>query len=143
MTGKQGFEVSKTFGSFEMANLWIKYKEDLLDNMDAFEVDIKDRVSLKEIFDLKLKSFETERSRHDTDYTFNRISEFVDVERIAKEIPYEEWLNIAKKIYEKPVYRGAVKEKNKRKMSPITLRKIMASLSAVISHAQSLGIAPL
>lgn len=141
MIRKKGVEISKTFSSRDMAELWARYKEDLIDNMDAFDVDIKDRVSVKELFELKLKTFETERSKHDTDYTFSRISEFLDVSRCMKEIGYDEWIDIAKRIYEKPVYRGAVKEKNKKKMSPVTLRKILASLSAVVSHAQSLGIA--
>lgn len=141
MIRKKGFEIYKTFSNEEDAKLYIFYKERLIDNMNNFDVPLKDRVTLEQLFELKKKACEgyDKRTLNELDNVFNRVKSFISENKFFHEISYDQWLSIAKSVYEMDVFRGS--KTNIIKMSPITLRRYFATLSSVISHAVSLGIA--
>lgn len=139
---KKGYEIYKTFDNEEDARLYSFYKERLIDNMHNFEVPLKERLTIEQIFDLKLKSIDEfeRRTINDICKSKERLSMFFDPHKFIHQISYDEWLDCAKKLLDFDVFRGAEKDHNKRKMSLKSLRKIFAYLSASISHANSLGI---
>lgn len=137
---KKGIEIYKTFSNEEDAKLYIFYKERLIDNMTNFDIPLKDRVTLEQLFELKKKACEgyDKRTLNELDNVFNRVNSFIGENKFFHEISYDQWLSIAKSVYEMDVFRGS--KTNIIKMSPITLRRYFATLSSVISHAISLGI---
>lgn len=139
---KNGIDISKTFYSEEDAKLYAFYKERLLDNIKAFDVSLKDRVTLKQIFEMKIESI-VNIDKKELNSFKNACERFCEVFKdkfFLCEITLDDWKRAAKSIYEKDVFRGSKTEKNKRKMSPTTLKRIFAYASSSITHAQSKGI---
>ena len=137
--------ISKTFYCKEDAEVYAFYKERLISNMENFEVDIKDTVTTKSIFELKIASIaqiiDNKRELNDMESSLKRIGNYIDLDKCYSSTSLEEWIEAAKKIFKEPVYRGAKTEISRREMSPNTLRKIFAHASAAVSYAQSQGIA--
>jgi len=136
---RKGFEIYKTFRTEEDANLYAFYKERLIDNMDNFEIDIKNRVTLKDILEIKLNSVEDIRARQDIENSYMRVHPYIE-DKFLSEISYDDWLHIAKSLLGESVYRGAKNEKNKRLMSVSTLRRYFAVMSSIFSNAANHGI---
>lgn len=139
---KKDFDIFKTFYSLEDAKLYEFWKERLIQNMDNFEIDLKDRVTIPQLYDMKSKTIDSCEKRYRTDFDFSkkRLVDFFGETRFIQSITYEEWVGFTRHLLDTDVYKGAKTEAGKRKMSPESARKILAYTSASISHAISQGI---
>ncbi len=139
---KKNFEIYQTFYTEEDAKLYEFYKERLIDNMEAFEVPLKDRVTVEQIFELKIKEISeySPRNISDVNLSLDRIKQFFTNKKFINEFSFDDWLNFAKNLYGSDVFRGGKTEKGKRKMSIATLRRIFAVISSVYSNAIAMGI---
>lgn len=137
-----GSEISKTFTHEEDAQLYIDYKERLHTKMKNFEIPIKDMVTLNQIFELKLKSvpLNDRRTISDIKLCQTRFTSIFHGIRFYSDITFEDWIKSAETLYSEDVFKGAKTENGRRKMSPVTLKKIFAYASASVSYAQSQGI---
>ncbi len=52
---KRGKEISRNFNDLSTAELWSKYKEDLIDQMHAFDVPAKDLITIADLIEMKNK----------------------------------------------------------------------------------------
>lgn len=138
---KQNMEISKQFHTKEDAEIYAFYKEKLIDNMESFEVPIEERITLRQIFELKSKDSMHlhKRTLLDIENGLVFLSKFMNVDKFVNKINYQDWEQAAHKIYNTDVYRGAKTETGKRKMTPITLRRYFATFSSVFSHAIAKG----
>lgn len=138
---KKGVEIYKTFFTEEDAKLYEFYKENLIQNMDNFDVPISERITLNQIIELKLddlrKNKISDRYIVDFNYVLNHIKNYMDMNQFVCKISYNDWINVAKNLLESDVYRGAKTEIGKRKMSISTLRRIFACISSAYSFAMS------
>lgn len=137
---RKGIEIYKSFKEKEDAEIYAYYKEKLIDNMKQFDIELKDRIRLSDIFDLKISSIDSINKREIYDFK-NSLIRFDDFKsKFYHEISFEDWLECAKKMLNSDVYRGYKTEISKRKMSLYTLRKIFAHASSCISYANKKGI---
>jgi hypothetical protein len=138
---KNGINIHKTFYSEEDAKLFIFYKERLIENKSKFEVPISKRITLDYCVDLKLNEHERNAKEISSfNHARDRLNDKLGKNKFLCEISYDDWLNAAKELLTKPVYRGSKKEKNARIMSPTTLRRIFAYASSSISYTISQGV---
>jgi hypothetical protein len=138
---KKGIEISKSFKNEEDAKLYAFYKERLIDNMEFFEIPLKERITLNEIVDLKRRTIQEydKRTINDLDSSFKRCMRFLPQKKYYSDLTEEDWMNCAKNLYAEDSWKGS--KANTLKISPVTLRRIFAMISCAISHCQSLGIA--
>lgn len=138
---RKGVEIFKSFKTEEDAKLYAFYKERLIDNMEAFEVPLGERITLTEIFDLKINSINgyNRRTFNDLDMSFKKCKRFLPNKKYYHQFTEADWLECAKQIYAEDSWKGS--KENKIKISPITLRRVLANVSAAVSHCISLGIA--
>ncbi len=133
--------IYQSFRSEEAAELFVKYKEDLIDNMNAFEVPLNERITIQQLLEMKLDDFvENSRTKQDHIFIMNRLLEIIDKNKFVHQINFDEWLEIAKVLYATDVYRGGKNEACKRKMAPKTLLKIFNHISSSFSYAHEKGI---
>lgn len=135
-------DISRTFFTEEDAKLFAFYKERLIDNMKTFEVPLKERVTLRQIIELKINSnieLDT-RSIGELNKSCERLENILGHDKFLCQLSYDDWLKAAKLLYDLPVYRGSKAEHNKRSMSLKTLRRILATISSAFSNAQEIGI---
>lgn len=139
---KKGLEISKSFIDEEDAKIYAFYKERLIDNMGNFEIPIQNRLTFRQLFDLKLDTVPLSEVKAISDLCVARdkFSQVINIDKFLYDISYEEWLKCAKDIFKLPVYKGTKAEHNKRDMAPKTLRRVLATASSIFSHAISLGI---
>lgn len=141
---KKNAEIHKSFQSEEDAKLYAFYKETLIDNMKNFDIPLNSRVTLRQIYELKIDNIERDYwkkvSISDFEDSYKNIFPFIKENKFVCEFSYEEWLNAAKCLLNTDVFRGAKKEHTKRKMSLNTLRRHFASASSCFSFAQSQGL---
>lgn len=137
----KGTCIYKTFYNEEDANLYAKWKENLLNNMENFDVKLNEIITLNQIIDLKKKTEGLGNKTYaDLDVARKYFNNIFGDEKPLSEISYYDWLEASKKLLETYVYLGAVKEHNKRKMSTKTLKRNLACISSAISNAQNLGV---
>lgn len=138
----KGIEISKTFSNEDDAILYAKYKERLIENKKNFEVNIKERVTLEQVFELKIHSLvEEDVNRKTFEQTNERFKKYFKETDFISSKPLDYWLEVAKDMYKNKVYRGAKTAKGERDMSPLTLKRIFAYASSAISYAREQGIA--
>lgn len=139
---RKNIDISRTFFTEEDASLFILYKERLIDNMKNFDVPLKERVTLKQLFELKLSSISETNKRmiDDLNHTLDKLEMNFPKDKFVSQLTYEDWLIAAKAIYETPVYVGFKNAKNMKQMSIVTFKKLMANASSVFSHAISKGL---
>jgi hypothetical protein len=135
-------QIHHTFTTEEDALLFIAYKERLLKNKEAFDVDISKTISFEDLMNLKKATFPStdRRTLGDIETSLTRLKEMFKDKIIYSNITYEDWKNAAVELSKISVYRGAKNGKNKRLISIHTLRKIFAHASSAVTHAQSLGM---
>jgi hypothetical protein len=140
MIRKKDIEISRTFKGEEDANLYIFYKERLIDNMANFEVPLSQRVTLDQLFDLKRKEAAKldRRTLNDIDLVQKRIKSCLPEKKFYHEYTYEDWIECAKKLYNIASFRGS--KDNIIKIAPKTLKRLFGVLSSVISCAIDKGI---
>lgn len=138
---KKDFIISKTFLTLEDAKIYEFYKERLIDNIENFDVPIEERLTLKQIFEIKLNDSQhlDRRSISDIENAFRLMENYFDVNKFICNINYKDWENYAIEIYGTDVYKGAKTEAAKRKMSPLTLRRYFACYSSAFSNSISKG----
>ena len=137
---KKKYNITKTFCEEEDARLFAYYKEKLIDNMENFEVDIQDRVTFKQIIELKIKSLDSEKSAYSFLNCYKKIMEHIKPHTFIVELSFEDWTDCAKKMYCNDVC-GHIKNKiEKRPISLKTVRNNFAYASSAFSYAISKGI---
>lgn len=138
---KCNIDIQKTFTNPVDAELYILYKERLIENTTNFEVPINKRLRLVDLYEMKIKAAEIQdkKSKNDLENSQTKICSSLP-DKFYHEITYEDWLNSAKILMETDVYRGGKGEHNKRKPSITTIRRYFACASSVISYAQSQGL---
>lgn len=139
---RKNIDVYKSFSTKEDALLYVTYKERLIDNIHNFEVDLQDRISVSQIFELKIQNAIDVSSKEikDIENSSKRFVDYFGKNTAINSIAYEKWKEFAEILYMSDVYRGYNSEKGKRKMSAKTLKKIFAHASSAISYAQSHGM---
>lgn len=135
----KNISLCKSFKTKEDAEIFAFYKDRLINLMDNFDIPIEKRITIHHVIEIKMKQFEG-RTLLDFQNSLNKLDEYIPKDKFCHEVSFEDWLNIAKSMYESDVYRGAKTENGKRKMSPSTLRRYFATISSAFSHAQSIGI---
>jgi hypothetical protein len=142
MIRKKGIEIHKSFGKKEDAELYTKWKESIIDNLENFDVAISNTITIEALFDMKLETVgvDNKRTYNDISNTKKNLLTYIDDKKFASDMTFEDWKNLAKQLYDKDVYRGAKSGNNMRKISLETLRKFFAYCSTCYSHAQTLGI---
>lgn len=137
---RKGLEICKTFKTEEDAKLYVFHKERLIDNMEHFDVPLKDRISLKEILDLKMRTIKEydKRTINDLDSSFKRCLRWLPEKKYYNDLTEEDWLNCAKNLYAEDSWKGS--KANTLKISPVTLRRIFAMISSAVSHCQAIQI---
>ncbi len=142
MIRKKNLDISKTFHTEEDAKLYVFYKERLIDNMENFEIPLKERLTFENLYEIKMSNSNdlSTRSRYDLKISFEYISKNMDIKKFVDQISLDDWIECAKKLLDSDVYRGAKTESAKRKMSAATLRKIIAYASSIYSCAQENGV---
>jgi hypothetical protein len=139
---KKGIDVTKTFSNKDDADLYIFYKERLIENMENFNVPINEQVTLTQIVELQISNVDLFKKRqiNDVKRSLNRINEILGKDRLLSTISLEEWVECVKILYSMDVYKGAKTSNGKRKMSLSTLKKIFSHISSAISYAKKQGI---
>src|ERR1700758_1345241 len=76
---KKGIEIYKTFSNEEDANLYVFFKERLIDNMENFDVPLNQRITLEQIIELKKDDQKNlnPRADSDLDLAFSKINKFL------------------------------------------------------------------
>jgi hypothetical protein len=140
MIRKKDVEISRTFKTEEDANLYIFYKERLIDNMENFEVPLAERVTIDQLFDIKRKESINldRRTINDIDLVCNRVKACLPEKRFYHEYTFSDWVECAKKLYNTDSWRGS--RENIIKIAPKTLKRMFGVLSSVISCAIDKGI---
>ena len=142
---KKGQSIGKAFSDKETTELYAKYKEDLIDEMEAFDVQRSKMITLESAIDLKIEQMKNDER---DDKTISDIAilkkEFHDyLDLPINELKYDMLKQRANEMLVAVVLRGgSLKTHSGRKciQSPVTVRKKFASLSSVISHLNKLGI---
>lgn len=134
---KKDCEISKTFYNKEDAELYVFYKENLLNNMSNFEVDIKERVTLNQIMELKLQNFNNKRTREDFINTVKKMQPFIS-KTFLHEMDYEDWILVAKGLLDTKIINNG--KERQECLSLSSVRRYFACLSSAISYANELGI---
>lgn len=148
---KKNVSLYKTFKDKETAELFVWYKEKLIDEMDAFEVPPQQLFTLKDAFDLKIKSMEESGTYslkyfQDLHVDLNRLKEYIPEDTYLNDITFEMLKDIFHKMSTTTVRKGGNQyEKSKTsgiisQISPRTLRRCLFTLSSLYSHLQSKGI---
>lgn len=132
-------EECKTFVEKEDAELYIKYKERLLRNKENFDIQIRNRVRLCDVIDLKTKDIVDPRTLSEYRLCLERIKENIRTHTFLCELNLDDWVDCMKRIaaLNLPVRVGSAEL---RLISPSSVRRIFASLSAAFSNAILLGI---
>jgi hypothetical protein len=137
----KNIEISKTFYDERDAKLFIKYKKRLLCNMENFEVNINQRVTIQDIFELKKRKIpiSDKKSLSDLHVALERFQNNLP-DKFLSQLTYEDWLECTKKLSQLDIYRGAKTEAGKRIISFKTLKKTLAIASSCVSNAIEEGI---
>lgn len=135
---KKGLEVCKTFYDEEEANLYIWYKERLIQEMENYESPIHERISLKQIFEMKIQKIDPSNFReiNGFDNTCKRFLEFFKSKFFLHQISFNDWKECLDNFLKN--------EKNMRdeskNVSMKSIRKFFAYASSCFSNAIENGI---
>lgn len=140
---KKGVDITRTFFSEEEAKMFSWWKENLITNMGNYEVPIQERVTLEDIFQLKMESSGnlSRRMIDDIRFSLERVTDILGKGRFCHEISFDEWKKVVEKLSQTEVFKGSKNSKNARVMSVSTLRRTFACISSMYSNAISHGIA--
>jgi len=144
MIRKKGVSQSATFSNRETAELWIKYKEDIIDEMEAFEVVAEDFITLKEAVEIKIEDLRKINSHKKT------IEDIANLHRFCHKI-YEVPINrikvedikaICEYMLNETVRIGGSSNIDtgiKTQQSPVTVLKKLRALSCVFGFMMEKG----
>lgn len=136
---KKGKFLTATFTSLEMAEIWSRYQEELLDNMENFDIEPEKLITLEQCVELKIKSLDKEKITKKTLQEYqNLISEFKDImDCPLRDITCEMIKKISNNMLNSMVRRGGSSNFNTGKFqpcSPHTALRKLRYLSAVFSY---------
>jgi hypothetical protein len=135
----KGLDIKKTFYDKKDAEIFASYKERLITNMSNFEIDIKDRIRLIDVIDTKIKAYQDRRSIAEFENAYSRAIANLKPHTFLSDLTYDDWLQCCKEISSLMIPRrhGSPEMIN---ISPLSIRRIFASLSSAFSSAIAKGI---
>lgn len=138
---KNGVHICKSFSDPEDAELFIYYKEKLIENMKNFDVSLSQRLTLGQIFELKIEGSEEldTKSINDMRLSLSRLEAIFGENRCYFSITIEEWTESVKSIMGLKVYRGAKNKNGERDISFKSIKKIFAHASSCVTFCQNMG----
>lgn len=143
---KKGQILCATFSDRETAELWGKYKEDIIDEIGYFDFKYENTITLNEAIDLKIKDLESKdtdkRSVNDVKSLKDSFSEFSDTPLVN--IKSEDIVTKTNVMLDSIIRRGGSKKSNSGKIvvqSPRTVLKKLAVLGSVFSFIIKNGAA--
>lgn len=139
---KKNCELSATFADEETAKLWAYYKEKMIDEIEAFEVPLKELFTLNDFIHLKIEMLKKEdkypKTIGDINYLKKEFSEFLDFP--MGNITYELLREKAHAMLGSIVRKGGDHKNNsggiQNQQSPATVVRKMRYLGSVFSLAQ-------
>jgi len=139
----KGNQINKSFNNEETANLWLKYKEELINDIEAFDPRISQMITLNDAIDFKALQVETSSKNKKSYFSFmglkNEFSEIID--KSIEEITKEEIMEIMKRMLNTPTYKRRGSHALEQQFIPSikTIRGRMALLSSVFSYQINQG----
>lgn len=136
----KGHQLYKTFTSKELAEIWIKYQEDLINDMDNFKAPPESLIIIFQCIELKLKSLEEKNVDSRTIYDFknlpNDFKEIMDCP--LNDLTVDMVKKITNEMLGSIVRKGGSKKNESSgifsQCSPSTVLRKLRLLSAVISY---------
>ena len=141
---KRNIELSRTFDDLETAELWSKYKENLIDEMDAFEAPKEEMITLLDAIEMKLKSNTStdKKSIQDIQNIKVHFSKFLTMD--MNSIKFEDLKEHGIEMFKTDIRVGGSRDNENtgviRKPSSVTVTKRFAYLSTVYSNLIAMGI---
>lgn len=140
---KKGFkDIYKTFAKKEDAELYIAWKEDLLDQISSFDPSPEVLLTLDQAIEMKLKDAEKKNLDHRTITSFNGLkSHFIDyLDLSLSELTYENLLSKLQEFMNTKVVRGGPKSKSTPQDASLrTISNRFRYLSSVIGYVNTQG----
>lgn len=144
MIRRKNIEISSTFSNLQTAEIWAKYKEELIDNIEAFDPPLKEIITLKDAIELKIRDAEEKGKKDIGDFKIllECFNKFLDIE-IGK-ITYIDLLEYFELMMQTPITRGGIKNDPTTGLKKIpsihtTFRKF-SYLSTVFELIKSKGV---
>lgn len=140
---KKDIEIYSSFKNEEDAKLWAEYKEELIDNISAFDPPLKEMITLKDAIELKIeKGKETMKDIND----FKNLLEYFDkfCYRSLNSITYDELMKYYDEKLKIPIRKGGSKNNEntgiKKLPSPSTVFRKFQYLSSVYQDVINYGV---
>jgi hypothetical protein len=143
---KKGIEISQTFSNLETAKLYERYKEDIIDEMHAFDVKDKDLITIEEAIRLNIERVEKECSDSKNISDNNLWEENLRdiLEQPISCLTYEFLMNKANEMLSSIIKRGGSRKiENSGRLvqsSPATVLRKFRVLSTVFSNLIKNGV---
>lgn len=142
---RKGKEISHTFSTRETAELWGKYKDDLINDMSAFDVPENELITLEQAIDMKLDAMrKVYLDKRSIDDIFNLKELFNDFLKFKlSDITEDIYKDFSEKFMRSIVTRGGNKKNGTGLMklpSLSTLKTKFRRLSTVYSNLINNGI---
>lgn len=133
---KKGNFFSKSFSDKETALLYAKYKEDLIDEMVAFDVPKDEMITLRQAFAIKMKDLEEKGSERksiiDLTTNINLLDESLDLP--LSKLDYNFWVELLDK------WKSLHGKNRSEKISIYTILRRFAIMAAVYSKLIEMGV---
>jgi hypothetical protein len=143
MIRKKNLKLSATFSDKETAELWAKYKEDLYDEMEHFNVPPTELFKLSDAIDLKARSLKEKDSAAKTILDTLKLKEIFSTvsDKPLSDISLDDYSKICERMLNTIVLRGGSAEKGKPVQQSIyTVYKKFRYLSIVYSFMIDNGL---
>lgn len=146
---KKGIDMSKTFKDLETAKLFEWYKENLIDEMEAFEVPKSELFTLQDGYELKIKCMNeagTYSSKYflDLKRDYEAISAYIPKDTYLYKITFQDLDNLAKSLVQEILKVGGNQhDKTTGKdiqCSPRTAQRRLMCISSIYSILQQKGV---
>lgn len=142
---KKGMQFSKTLPDRETAELWARYQEDLIMEMDAFNPPKSELITLGDAFRMKIEEVSkdsTPKTIADYKTTMNHMEEHL--EKPLSAFTYDFFMDLLKNWEGSKVMRGGCKDKpnhkNMKPPSPHTILRRFAYTASVFQFMVEKGI---
>lgn len=140
---KKNYQASATFGDRETAELWAKYKEEIYNEMPAFDPPLEEMFTLSDAIELKVKKLkENDANKKTIQDTMNLQIAFEQIIDIPIcEITLDHLSKICERMLNSIVQRGGYQGKGKAVQQSVpTVHRKFRYLSVVFSLMQEQGL---
>lgn len=141
---RKGHNITKTFSDKETAELYAKYKEALIDEMENFDVPKKDLITLDSAIECRLEELLNAKADRRTVLDVKGLRGFFPefMNLTLSELTYEMLKNKIEKMMVEPIRRGGDRDKTGKLIlqSPVTIRRKVAMLSSIYSLMIKKGV---